>query len=126
MDAYVAQYYFNKTEFKSLKLIPQISIDSSTCIGVVKPASTELLSILNKVIQALPQDEMQSIIYANTIFLKARPWRIILRKIPSRRQQQGGYFPDHCRPGMGHFHEGKAEPENNSGAGEAQGNLRAC
>jgi len=68
MDAYVAQYYFNKTEFKSLKLIPQISIDSSTCIGVVKPASTELLSILNKVIQALPQDEMQSIIYANTIF----------------------------------------------------------
>ena len=36
------------------------------------------------------------------------------------------HLPDHCRPGMGHFHERKAEPENNSGAGKAQGNLRAC
>ena len=67
MDAYVAQHYFNKPEFRRLKLIPQVNTDSSTCIGVKKPASTELLNILNKVIIALPQEEMQSIIYSNTI-----------------------------------------------------------
>lgn len=86
MDAYVAQHYFNKPEFRGLKLIPQVNTDSSTCIGVKKPASTELLNILNKVIIALPQEEMQSIIYSNTInkenptladYIKENPFQAI-------------------------------------------------
>lgn len=68
MDAYAAQYYYNRSEFENLYVAPQMLQENRTCIGVGKPASPELLNIINKVIITMPEEELQAIIYANTIY----------------------------------------------------------
>ncbi len=68
MDAYVAQYFYNRSEFENLYVAPQMLQENRTCIGVSKPASPELLNIINKVIITMPEKELQSIIYSNTIY----------------------------------------------------------
>lgn len=67
VDAYTAQYYVNIPAYHNFKLIPQNDDLLKFSFGVVKSEDMELLSILNKVIYALPPADLQTIIGRNTV-----------------------------------------------------------
>lgn len=67
VDAYTAQYFLNQPKYKSLKLVPKTNEERRMCSGIVKPIDRTLLSILNKTIATIPENDMQSIINLNTI-----------------------------------------------------------
>lgn len=66
-NGYSIQYYFNQKRYSNVSLISQSGGSQGLCIGVSKPADPELLTILNKVVKTIPEQEIQSIIYANTL-----------------------------------------------------------
>ena len=67
-DGYSIQYYINQPAYGKLKLMPQTGEPYRACFGVVKPSRYELISIMNKTMAGIQQDELQSIIYQNTIY----------------------------------------------------------
>lgn len=68
VDGYTAQYYINRPEFRNLNLVPQTMGLRELCIGIARKGNGELLSILNKTILNLPEEELQTIIYKNTLY----------------------------------------------------------
>lgn len=66
-DGFVVQYYMGQGYFSNLRLVPQTSIVHKICFGVVEPLERPLLSILNKVFVSISPEEIQTIIYKNTI-----------------------------------------------------------
>nr|WP_162990787.1 transporter substrate-binding domain-containing protein [Maliibacterium massiliense] len=71
VDAYTAQYYLNQPAFSRLKMVPQTYAPRKVCYGIAKPADSALLSLMNRAVLAVPMQEMQSIIYANTVHPQA-------------------------------------------------------
>lgn len=67
-NSYTVQYYMNNPKYSNVKLIPQSYQPFETCIGVVRPGSMSLLNILNKTLLAIPEEDMQAIIYKNTSY----------------------------------------------------------
>ena len=66
-NGYSIQYYLNNPKYRYLRSIPQSSNPYQVSLGVVQTENTDLLSILNKVIGSLSEEDLQSIIYQNTI-----------------------------------------------------------
>ena len=66
LNLYSAEYLSHMTGFKNLHLIPQTGETTDFCIGIRKPVSTTLISIMNKAINNFPSTELESIIYQNT------------------------------------------------------------
>ncbi|QNM04625.1 transporter substrate-binding domain-containing diguanylate cyclase [Qiania dongpingensis] len=86
VDAYTAQYFVNLPQYANLKLIPQAYKSREICFGIVKPGPQELISVLNKIILLIPEEEMQKILIRNTVqkqsfsvqsFIKANPLETI-------------------------------------------------
>lgn len=68
VDAYTAQYYINLGEYANLKLVPHTYTPiSKICFGITASADHALLGILNKVILSIPMENLQNVIYNNTI-----------------------------------------------------------
>lgn len=67
-DALVAQYYINQGKFDRLRTIAISSGIHEVCFGVVKGGGGELLTILNKAILTTPSEDIQGLIYQNTIY----------------------------------------------------------
>ena len=67
MDAYTAQYYVNMPEYQNLKMIPQSYEPRKICFGVAKAGDPQLLSILNKCINTISEEDSQAIINSNTL-----------------------------------------------------------
>lgn len=67
VDTYTAQYYMNQPGYSGLKSIPQTYEARKVCFGMAKPGSKELLSILNKAVADIPELDMQSVIFQNTV-----------------------------------------------------------
>ena len=65
-DVYTVQAITNQRYYSNLNLIPQAAILQEFCVGVVRSASPELLSILNKAQRGVSQGELQAIIYQNS------------------------------------------------------------
>lgn len=68
VDGYTAQYYVNHPEFRNLRMVPQAHDPREVSFGIVKAGSFELLNILNKAINTIPDDKIQGIIYQNTVY----------------------------------------------------------
>lgn len=66
-DGYLVQYYMGQGYFSNISLVPLASIVHKICFGVVEPIERPLLSILNKVFVSISPEEIQTIIYKNTI-----------------------------------------------------------
>jgi diguanylate cyclase (GGDEF)-like protein/PAS domain S-box-containing protein len=66
-NAYMVQDCTNKDIYRNISLVRQPSKSEDICIGVARPADIDLLTILNKVIRSVPAEEMQAIVYRNTI-----------------------------------------------------------
>lgn len=58
--------YYAKQYYKNITLLPQPEYLQKLCIGISKPADERLLTILNKAILSIPENELQSMIYRNT------------------------------------------------------------
>lgn len=67
-NSYTVQYYMNNPKYSNIKLIPQTYHPYETCIGVVRPGSKDLLNLLNKTLLAIPEEDIQAIIYKNTSY----------------------------------------------------------
>lgn len=67
VDAYTAQYYLNLPEFERLKMVPQTYSPAKTCFGIASPSHKALFGILNKSIMSMTMEELQSIIFMNTL-----------------------------------------------------------
>lgn len=87
VDTYTAQYYINLPEYDQLKMVPQTYESSKTCFGIVAPSDHTLAGILNKAILSMSVEELQSVIYMNTIqkqafsigyFIQKNPVQVIL------------------------------------------------
>ena len=81
-NSYSVQYYINRPEYSNLNLIPQTYMDYRMCFGVVKPGNSTLLNILNKIINHISSDKLQSIIYNNTTYRHDVSLSYIMRKNP--------------------------------------------
>lgn len=79
VDAYTAQYFINLPRYSKLKMIPQTFEERRVCYGVLKPGSRELLSILNKVIIKMPDEEIQTLVNKNTIVSQPNPINKVLQ-----------------------------------------------
>lgn len=87
VDSYTAQYYMNQPAFDNFKMVPQSYSPWKVSFGFAAPVDSNLLSIINKVILSIPEEEMQSIVYMNTLqspglsfgdFIKRNPLEVIL------------------------------------------------
>lgn len=86
-NGYTVQYYADLYQYHNLSLVPQSGTVQKLCVGVAKPVDTTLLTILNKVVLSIPDDELQAMVYRNAVpeetitlgsFLKANPWVVML------------------------------------------------
>lgn len=68
-EGYAIQYYVNQPKYKYVRLIQQNYEPHRFCFGVAKQNKQELYSILNKAINSMPTENMQSIIYKNTTYI---------------------------------------------------------
>ncbi len=66
-NAYSIQYYANELGNDNLLLIPQSNRQHNICIGVTKPADPRLINIINKTVRSLSEEELQAMIYRNTM-----------------------------------------------------------
>ncbi|WP_040195570.1 transporter substrate-binding domain-containing diguanylate cyclase [Candidatus Soleaferrea massiliensis] len=82
VDAYTAQYYINQPRFDNLRLVQQESQPRRICLGVVKSTQRELLSILNKAIVTMPEEDIQGIINQNVIQRQPLSMMDIIRENP--------------------------------------------
>lgn len=68
LDIYTAQYYINQYKYSSLRMIPQTILETEyISFGVLNPGGSKLLSVLNKVINYLPQEYLQSYVTEHTL-----------------------------------------------------------
>ncbi len=65
-DINTAQYYLNLSPYNSLKMISQTYEPQKVCFGITKPINKNLLSILNKCINTISDEDLQLMIYQNT------------------------------------------------------------
>ncbi|MCQ4865907.1 transporter substrate-binding domain-containing diguanylate cyclase [Pseudoflavonifractor phocaeensis] len=82
-NGYTVQYYANNDQYRNISLVPQSGTTQELCIGVSKPVDMTLLTILNKAVLSLPNDELQAMVYRNAVpeepvtldaFIKSNPW----------------------------------------------------
>lgn len=67
VDVYTAQYYINLPEFARMKMVPQTYTPSKVCFGIPAPADHNLFNILNKAVLSMSVEEIQGIVYMNTL-----------------------------------------------------------
>lgn len=86
-NGYTVQYYANRDKYRNVSLVPQSGTTQELCIGVSKPVDMTLLTILNKAVLSIPNDELQAMVYRNAVpeesitlgaFVKANPWVVMM------------------------------------------------
>lgn len=69
-NSYAVESYTDKSYFRNLTMVPQPSMTQRLCVGIVKPVNETLLTIFNKVIASMTEEEMQSFVYRNTVYVR--------------------------------------------------------
>ncbi|MEG1980944.1 MAG: transporter substrate-binding domain-containing protein [Clostridia bacterium] len=64
---YSMEYYSQTEKLSHLTLVPQTSHIYNYCIGISRPVDPILISVLNKTIDSISKDEIETIIYKNSI-----------------------------------------------------------
>lgn len=82
-DSYAAQYYVNLPKYRNLRLIPQSFEEHSTCIGVARPVDQRLMTVLNKTILSMREEDIQSIIFRNTVLRQDYSLRSMIEANPA-------------------------------------------
>ena len=67
-DGYSIQYLVNQGQYRHIRLVPQTFDEvHKVCAGLVRPGDEALLTVLNKAILSIPEEELQAIVYQNTV-----------------------------------------------------------
>lgn len=70
-NSYIFQYYINSQGLKDIMIIPQPENQiQNVSFAFIKPTDVNLISIINKSIQSIPENEMQKFLYANAFQVK--------------------------------------------------------
>lgn len=86
-DGYAAQYYLNQSALGNLRMVPQTDEPREICFGVAMPGHKQLLSIMNKALLVIPEEELRAMVYRNTVtyrrttlwsFMKEHPAESVL------------------------------------------------
>ena len=66
-NGYSIQYYLRANNYRNVDYLA-LGDDWSQkiCMGIIKPAEVELLSIVNKAVQSMSDEEMQNLLYTNS------------------------------------------------------------
>lgn len=67
-NSYTIQYYVNQPGFSGIRLFSQGGREFRMSFGVPMPGRTELLSILNKAVISLKEEQVQDILYRNILY----------------------------------------------------------
>lgn len=68
VDSYTAKYYVNQPHYRSLNIITQSYNPQQTCFGVSKNNKRELLTVLNKVVAIISDEQLQEIVNQNLLW----------------------------------------------------------
>ena len=66
VDGYMAQYYLNQGGYRNFKIVLQPEVSRQVSLAVSQQRDRTLLSILNKAILSIPDEEMEQFVYRNT------------------------------------------------------------
>lgn len=66
MNLYSAEYLLNQYQYRSLRLLLQGTDSSDFCLGIKKPADLRLISIFNKVIGSLSDQDVTTLVLQST------------------------------------------------------------
>lgn len=89
LTSYSTQYYQTAKNYRNLNVIPQSEDWSRTfCFGLVDKNNARLLTIMNKAIQCLDNDSLQSFLYANAY----QPDQITFSSYAAANPQQVALF----------------------------------
>lgn len=66
-DGYAAQYYLNQSALGNLRMVPQTDEPREVCFGVSMPGHKQLLSIMNKALLVIPEEQLRAMVYRNTV-----------------------------------------------------------
>lgn len=67
LNLYSAEYLLQNLRYKDLRLVPQPEISMEFCVGFKKPTDTMMISVFNKVQSHLPPEDLEAMIYQNTM-----------------------------------------------------------
>lgn len=67
-DSYTLQYYLNQPQYSHIRLFSQAGREFKMSFGVLMPGKTELLSILNKAVISMKEEQIQDSLYQNIIY----------------------------------------------------------
>lgn len=66
--SYTMQYYLNQPEYGDIRLFSQDGKEFRMSFGVLMPGNTNLLSILNKAVISMKEEQLQDILYHNILY----------------------------------------------------------
>lgn len=81
-NSYTIQYYLNRPEYSEIRLFSQEDQEFRMSFGVLMPGRTELLSILNKAVISLKEEDVKDILYQNILYSQKSTVLQIIRQNP--------------------------------------------
>lgn len=66
-NSYLVEYYTRNRHYNNISLVTLAESAENICIGLSKPSNTNLVTIINKMINSISDTEFQVIIYKNTM-----------------------------------------------------------
>lgn len=72
-NIYVTNYLLQKPQYSDVEILPTTFFTETSCMAALSSTDERLLSIINKCIQAIPEEAKNEIILANTT---AKPYRL--------------------------------------------------
>lgn len=87
-SSYSIQYYINNNGYKNIITLPQSENQlQRICFGIIQPTNINLISIINKTIQSISEEELQNFLYQNAFqtekitlfdYIKTNPEQAVL------------------------------------------------
>ncbi len=81
-NSYTIQYYLNQPKYSDIRLFSQAGQEFRMSFGIPMPGNTELLSILNKAVISLKEEQIQDILYRNILYQKKVTLLYMIRQNP--------------------------------------------
>ena len=77
-NIYVMNYLLQKPQYSDVQILPTTFLTERNCIATLSDTDERLISILNKCIEALPEDSINNVILANTT---AKPYQLTMADV---------------------------------------------
>jgi signal transduction histidine kinase/CheY-like chemotaxis protein len=86
-NVYVTNYLLQKPQYENLEILPTTFLKEENCIAARSDTDPRLISILNRCIAHLPEEEKNSIVLANTT---AKPYHMTLTDVAYKYRLPAG------------------------------------